>query len=416
MATLLWHGRAHTTRGTDRVKLAIYHPWVYLTSGIERSFVELLRRSRHDWTIFTHHHDPDTTYPQLRGADVRLLDPPVSVRRSFVPIAQAAATIGRTRLPLDGHGALLVSSEGLGDLIVARNDVPAAVYCHTPLKILHDPANRAALLARRPELRWPLATLGRAFSSVDRRMWRRFQHRLANSHETRHRIVTAGLATVDEVEVLHPGVDTTTFHEGPSEREPVLLVPGRIMWQKNVELAIEAFARARHAGLRARLVIAGAVDDKSQPYLGELRAVAAGLPVEFVVDPSDATLVDLYRRALAVVFTARNEDFGIVPLEAMACGTPVVAVDAGGVRETVVDGVTGWLEPDDAGRFADRMLQIEAAGRRLRPMRRAARAWADGFSWDAFARRIDELMEALAGDEPRLIELPDDVRTGMPTP
>src|SRR3954452_5228319 len=92
--------KAHPpARRGGRVKVALYHPWVYLTSGIERTFVELLRRSRHDWTIYTHHHSPDTTSPELADARIELLSPPVTVRRSLLPLLQATRAISNARLP-----------------------------------------------------------------------------------------------------------------------------------------------------------------------------------------------------------------------------------------------------------------------------------------------------------------------------
>ena len=90
------------------MNLALYHPWVYLHSGIERMLVEIVARSRHDWTIYTHHHSPDTTYPELRDADVVELSPRVSVRRELRPLAHAARTMASCRLPAH-HDALLVS-------------------------------------------------------------------------------------------------------------------------------------------------------------------------------------------------------------------------------------------------------------------------------------------------------------------
>jgi glycosyltransferase involved in cell wall biosynthesis len=375
------------------MRMAIYHPWVYLTSGIERSFVELISRSRHEWTIYTHHHDPDATFPQLAEHDVVELTPSISVRREFGAIARAAHRIRATTLP-EGADALLVSSEGLGDLIMTRNHLPTAAYCHTPLKILHDPVNRAALIRKSPKHRLALAALGPMFSRVDRRMWERFNHVFANSEETRSRIERAGLAPSDDVEVLHPGVDTTHFALNRKPRRPMFLVAGRIMWQKNIELAIEALRRARDQGSQAELVVAGRVDAKSRGYLAELQTRAEGLPVRFEVDPTDEALLELYRTSRALLFTARNEDFGMVPLEAMACGTPVLAVDAGGPKETVVDGHTGWLLPDDAAVFADRMRFVELVEPEF--MRVAARRRAEQFVWEPFVERVDDVMEALA--------------------
>ena len=91
------------------MRLALYHPWIYLCGGAERVVAEIVDRSRHDWVIYTHHFEPESTFPCLRREVVEL-GPPVSVRRSLSPLVRAAATLTRTRLPEDGSRALLVSS------------------------------------------------------------------------------------------------------------------------------------------------------------------------------------------------------------------------------------------------------------------------------------------------------------------
>jgi glycosyltransferase involved in cell wall biosynthesis len=373
------------------VKVSLYHPWVYLRSGVERWMVELVTRSRHDWTVYTHHHEPDATYPEVGGLRVVTLQPEVSVRRALGPLVHAAATMARTRLPDDGAQALLVSSEGLGDLVALRSRVPVAAYCHTPLKILHDPA-AATLVRQSPLRRLAVGTIGPAFEAVDRRAWRRYDHVLVNSTETLARVRSAGLVPGGPLEVLEPGVDAY-WGAGPlvHDRRPVLLYAGRIMWQKDIELAIET---VRLLGDAVRLVVAGMVDEKSKPYLAALRTRAAGLPVEFEVAPSDERLRELYREATALLFTPRNEDFGMVVLEAMSAGTPVLAVDAGGPRTTVQHGVTGWLLPSSAEAFAGQVRALLALD--LRPHREAARAFAATRGWDGHVQRLDDVLEGLA--------------------
>lgn len=375
------------------MKLAVYHPWTYLRGGIERVLLETVGRSRHEWTLFTHHYAPRDTFEGFATQRVVSLEPSVSVERRFVPLARAAWRIARTRLPLEGHEALLVSSDGLGDLVALHAAVPTAVYCHTPLKILYDATARAGLSERSRAQSLALRVLGPAFGMIDRRCWRRFDHAFANSQEVVRRLRRAGLAPDGPLEVLHPGVDTQVFRPADKARTH-LLVAGRIMWQKDVELAIDAYRLARDRGLELELVIAGAVDRKSDAHLTELRERASGLSVRFEVNPTDDQLVDLYQRAVAVVFTPPNEDWGIVPLEAMASGAPVIAVDSGGPREAVVDGVTGRLVASDPERFALEMLAAEAGG--FDGWRLAARRRAEQFSWDAFVERLDDAMEAIA--------------------
>lgn len=377
------------------MKFAVYHPWVYLTSGLERTFLELFRRSRHEWTLYTHRFQPETTYPGFADFDVVELQPRVSVRRSFGPLLQAATTISRTRLPDDGRSGLLVSSEGLGDFILARNATAAACYCHTPLKILHDEATRAALRTQSPAKYAALQVLGPPFAMADRTMWRRYAHVFANSAETRRRIEQARLRAPDDVEVLEPGVDLDRITPGPTDRQRRLVLAGRIMWQKNIELAIDAMRAVGAAASDVRLVVAGAVDDKSKPYLDELRTRASGLPIEFRPDPSDDELTELYRTSTAALFTARNEDFGIVPLEAMAAGTPVLAVDNGGPRETVVGGRTGWLLPATAEAFAAQITRVFDGTVDVTAMRPVARERAEEFGWQRLVDRVDAVMPSL---------------------
>lgn len=376
------------------MRFALYHPWTYLRGGIERMIAEYLSRTRHDWTLYTHYHQPETTFEELRTFDVVELRPRVTVRRTLPHLVRAAATIASCKLPSDGSRGLLISSEGLGDLLLTRNRrLPAVVYCHTPLKIWHDPVTRKALRARDRGKARALEMIGPAFDLVDRRLWRRYRHVFVNGLEIRARVEQARLASPDRIEILYPGVDAERFSFSPGPRDNYLLVAGRLVFGKNIELAVDAFARAHQAGLKGRLVIAGIVDEKSRSYLEALRARASGVPITFETDPSEQDFVRLLQRCLALVFPSWNEEFGMVPLEAMATGTPVLAVDAGGPRETIVAGETGWLVPPTSEAFAETMRWIEDAGDALEPMRKAARARALEFSWDRFAQRLDDVME-----------------------
>jgi glycosyltransferase involved in cell wall biosynthesis len=373
------------------MRLSVYASWIYLKGGIERTLVELFRRSRHEWTLYTHHYDPDGAFPELQPFVVEL-HPTVSVERSLRPLAGAAWRLSRTVLP--GTDGLLVSSDGFSEFILAKNSVPAAVYCHTPLKILHDQTTRERLRKREPSKALALAVMAPPFKVVQRRLWTRYSHAFVASNEVRGQLERAGLRARTPIEVLPMGVDHEWFTDDGGPRGDFFLVAGRIKWWKNLELAIDAHAAAYSRGCRAPMIIAGIVDARGDEYLQTLRSKAAGLPITFEIGPTQDRLRELYRRCRALVFPSLNEDFGMVPLEAMACGAPVIAVDSGGPRETVIPGTTGWRVAATPEAFADVMIEASRDGV-AEKMRTAARARAGEFTWDRFTTRIDDVMEQI---------------------
>lgn len=254
---------------------------------------------------------------------------------------------------------------------------PKLVYAHTPARYVwapeHDgrgggPAARAVSALIRP---------------VDRRRAVEPVAIAANSEFVAARIAK----TWDrEASVIYPPVDVTGFSAAPRElsaREgellaslprPYLLGVSRFVPYKRLDRVIDAGVAS---GLP--VVLAGGGPDERR--LRDL-ALGRGIPVVFVADPSQDLLAELYRQALALVFPA-IEDFGIMPVEAMASGTPVVAGRVGGTAESVIDGVTGALVDQwDASELAvavERAAQAEGA---------ACVARAEQYDESAFVRRI----------------------------
>jgi glycosyltransferase involved in cell wall biosynthesis len=180
-----------------------------------------------------------------------------------------------------------------------------------------------------------------------------------------------------EAIVVYPPVDTLFFHPDGVHPEAYALVVSALVPYKRIDLAIDA---CRLAGIPLTIVGEGPERDA----LGR----RAGDGVRFLGRTSTEALRDLYRRA-AVVLLPGEEDFGIVPLEAQACGRPVVALGRGGARETVVHGRTGLLVDEaDAEAFAD------AIGRALRhPFDPAAiRRHAEEFGRERFGDAIEALV------------------------
>ncbi|SRR5581483_9646805 len=381
------------------MRVALYYPWVYLTSGSERLIVELTARSRHDWTIFTNYYDSGHTFPDLKNRKLVELAP-ISVERTLGATARSALKLIRQKLPLDGFDRLVILCEGLGDLLTFRNSgVPCMCICLTPLRVAFDSAYHARWVANRSVLyKTCLAAGSAAFRFVDRFAWSRYRYTVFISSEARRRALKGGLISGERCEVVHPGLGFEPS-EPSNSFQRFFLLPGRIMWTKNIELGIRAFQRFRENRrdyADFRLIIAGAVDRKSRDYFQALQQLAGGDDsICFKISPSDAELSNLYRTCYATLFTAFNEDWGIVPIESMAFGKPVIAVNRGGPTESVEHGVSGFLEEPNPAAFAERMLELAGDFELAAAM--GSRAWRRSqlFTWNRFTNRVDHILDRL---------------------
>src|SRR5205809_3324997 len=271
-------------------RVALYYPWIYVRSGVERVILELVQRSRHRYTVFTNHVDYEQTYPEFRTLEHLVVLDDVPVERGFAAVLRAAGTIMRQKLDLQGFDALLVSSEGLGDLITFRNHgLPVLCFCHTPARPVYDPVYRRVWLERHPHGRVPLAVFSSLYGALTRLAWRNYRRVFVNSREVRDRVAAGRLCPMDRIEILHPGVDIADVRPTVTP-ERYFLCAGRIKWTKNVALAIDAFRafqQSAGAGCDWRLVIAGSVDERSRDFLADLQRRAAGdTAITFQMNPS----------------------------------------------------------------------------------------------------------------------------------
>lgn len=378
-------------------KVALYYPWCYLKSGVERVILETVQRSRHQYTIFTNHIDYDQTFPEFRSMRNVVALNALPVQRSFSKVLQGVWTILTQKIDLAGYDALLVQSEGLGDFITFRNhSIPTLCFCHTPVRPIYDPVYRREWMAKHTKKRVLLKIFTVFYKAINRIAWKNYQRVFANSAEVRGRILAGGLCDPDRLEVLCPGADVENIVPSHSQ-EKYFLYAGRIKWTKNVELAILAFqdfrTRAPDGG-DWKLIVAGGVDKASQDYFASLKGlVGQDSAVEFRLDPPRKELEGLYDRCYALIYPPLNEDWGLVPIEAMAFAKPVLAVNSGGPKETVAHGKTGFLLAPEPAAFAERMLALAADPGLASAMGKAGAERARLFSWSAFVRHLDDYID-----------------------
>ena len=222
----------------------------------------------------------------------------------------------------------------------------------------------------------------------------------AISESTRDDLVARGVSPT-RIRVIHPGVDSRHFRPGPPGRRsavPSFLYVGRLKRYKGIGFAIRALAVARRQRPDLRLEIAGTGDHR-----GELERLAAGLGLERAVVfhgfVSEERKIDLMRGAWANIFPSPKEGWGITVIEAAACGTPSLASDSPGLRDSVCHGETGFLVPHgDVEALAARMVEMADSPPLIARLGDRARRFAEGLTWERTARQTeDHLKDIIAG-------------------
>ena len=287
--------------------------------------------------------------------------------RWLLPLYPAAVE----SMDLRGYDLIISSHHTAAKGILRSSEQRHICYCHTPMRALWERSIEE--LDALPSALRPLAA--RSLSRL--REWDyvtagRVDLFLANSETTRNRILRHYHR---ESRVVHPPLDAQRFtRNGSVAVGDYYLVASRLVPYKRVDLAIAATAK-----LKRRLVIVG-----NGPRKENLQEAH----VEYLGHVAETRLVELMRHARALLFPA-FEDYGMTPVEMMACGRPVIAYGKGGALETVVDGITGVFSFDQTvDAFADAIERFERLSFDSNAIAEHARA----FSFERFS---DQLQEAV---------------------
>ena len=299
-----------------------------------------------------------------------------------------------------GHYDLVHShywlSGQVGWLAAERWDVPLVHTMHTMAKV----KNASMAEGDVPEPAGRVIGEQQVVDAADRLV--------ANTEEERRELVELYGAAPAKVSVVPPGVDLATFSpgDGPDPRRAararlglpadaeLLLFVGRIQPLKAPDVLVRAAARlvAERPQRRRRLVVAvlGGLSGTGRSRPGALADLVRAEGLEDVVRVQPpvprAELAEWYRAADVVAVPSYSESFGLVALEAQACGTPVVAAGVGGLRTAVADGSSGVLVPShDPAEWAARLGELLDSPARRAQLARGAVAHASAFGWDATA-------------------------------
>jgi glycosyltransferase involved in cell wall biosynthesis len=376
------------------MKIALVHDWLNGMRGGEKC-LEVLCRNFPDAQIYTLLHRRGTTSPTIERMAIQtsfLQRLPGAQRhyRYLLPLMPSA--IERLAIPDDVD--LVVSfSHAVAKSVRVPAGVPHVCYCFTPMRYAWHRRSDYFATSGRFGGASISAAKGRILDWIrdwDQRTANRVTHFVAISQTIQKRIEESyGRSS----RIIYPPVDTDFYRPSPEsgEREDFYLCVSALVPYKRIDMAIEACTK-----LGRRLVVIG-----TGPEAGRLQR-QAGPTVELVGWCSNEAIRRHMQRCRALLFPG-NEDFGIVPVEAQACGTPVVAYRDGGVTETVLDAETaengtGWFFDEQTPEaLGEAILRLESEPGRFCPQ--LARTHSERFSMDRYEREFLSFLGNLS-DQP----------------
>ncbi|HEY9825920.1 MAG TPA: glycosyltransferase family 4 protein [Stenomitos sp.] len=357
------------------MKVALVHYWLVGMRGGEK-VLEALCEMFPDADIYTHVYDPASISSTINQHKVfttfiQKLPKSKALYQRYLPLMPTALE----QLDLRQYDLVISSESGPAKGVLISPHTLHICYCHTPMRYLWD---------MYPDY---LASAGKVTKALMPalthylRMWdqlsaNRVDHFISNSKFIAKRIAKHYRRSAD---VIYPPVDTQSFAISDTQDDFYLML-GQLVKYKRCDLAIEAFNQ-----LGKPLVVIGYGEE-----LESLKALA-GTNIKFLGRQPFDVMCDYYSRCRALIFPG-EEDFGIVPVEAMASGRPVIAYGKGGALETVVDGVTGlFFEEQTATSLINAIERFEKVEGQFIPEKIASHA--QTFSRDEFFKKMSTFIE-----------------------
>lgn len=391
------------------MKIGIYHNLP--SGGGKRALFEMTRRlaERHEvdvYTLSTAEHDFCDLRPHCQQHVVWPFQPLPLARRPFGRLNQGIRSADLRRLEtvqrqiaaqIDGggydvtfvHNCQFGQSPGLLKFL----RTPSVYYCQEPPRLLYEPPIQRSYRRLSPAQRLgnlfdPLPGLYRkTLRRMDRDNVRAASVVLANSHYSRETLFrTYGIFA----HVGRLGVDSERFRPLSLAKQHRVISVGALTPYKGFDWVIQSLARIEAGQRPALTIVSNFTNPTEKAYLQDL-ANRGAVEVEFRAGVSDDELVESYNRALLTVYAPVMEPFGFVPLESMACGTPVVGVCEAGVRETIVHEATGLLVERYTARFASAIVSLLNDRDQRAVLGRQGRDFvATLWSWEQSVREIED--------------------------
>jgi len=370
-------------------KVIILQPTISSKGGLERVIIAIAKH--YNATIYTADFDKDKTYPDFSNMNIKIIKYPKIINifkflpdKIFYGIKYSLIFMFlKIKEPYD----IIIANASPSQWASFRNK-NVVWYCHSPLRDVYD------LYDYRQKTRTNLdkfyfKVFVKIFRFFDKIATKKCSKIITNSENVKKRI--KHYFNRDSV-VINPGIEYGKFTSAGKDK--YFLCVSRFVPNKRQNFIIDAFRNFEilyDENKEYKLILAGDVPKMNEnvEYFNQLKKYAKGYNVEFKENISDEELKELYGKSTAFLFAGLDEDFGIVPLESMSAGKPVISVNEGGLKEYILHGENGILvsNPDEMAYY---MNFIKNRPFLYDEMSKKAQETAKQYDWNNFLKKLDD--------------------------
>lgn len=270
--------------------------------------------------------------------------------------------------------------------------IPCIWYCHEPSAFVHD---KRVIIGLPATMRFLAIVSNPIIKIIDKKLVHYADSILVNSDFSASRCKK--IYHISKTEIIYPGIEITEYPQEPEKKENYILCVSQLSKFKQIDLVIQSVFLMKQQGIFLKLIIIGDGEEKKK-LISQSRELGLTENVFFLGKVDRKFLISNYSRALCVVFPSIDEPFGIVPIEAQAAWTPVIATKSGGPMESIIDGESGFLiKPGSLDELIDRLIYFLENPSKAESMGISARKnVSTKFTWDKASKQLMQVFTRYA--------------------
>jgi len=323
-------------------KIALFHPWLKSKGGAEKVVLGILKSKKYNINIYTWVYDKENTFKEFQKFKINVIGPKISKKLSrlhilrglFLPISIFS------KIPLEKYDKFLISTSGVGEFITFKNYKKGKTYAyiHTPLREASDEIVEWNLKNRHNNFlkKQIYLTAVKIYKIFEKKAWKKLDVIIFNSELSKSRAEEHKLIRKQKTHIIYPPINFPQFERLKTRIGKHFVYISRLNPPKRQDLLIEAWKKFSKKNKGYKLILIGTPDNKNY-YKKLLMLSKDDNSIEIKSNVKNKELGDLLRSSKAGIFLGYQEDFGIVPLEILAAGKPLLATDEGGYVNVIKD-------------------------------------------------------------------------------